>query len=190
MMQSSAVFQSAVIVGYRYISHARDTENAPSRGYTLASLSLRPNCSCEYSFQKHAGELLVIALWRFLMSSRAVIQHFFPVGPCLCIEWGGKLKWKVVYEGFNFYLKIRICLTLESKKATVLNDDLLILWWEDTTVWLQQGQWYSEAGFCPFVARGPLCLRPSLLFPGHVNLPTVWVSSPAHRSSCLPPSVQ
>ena len=32
-----------------------------------------------------------------------------------------------MYEGFNFYLKIRICLTLESKKATVLNDDLLIL---------------------------------------------------------------
>ena len=58
------------------------------------------------------------------------------------------------------------------------------------SVWLQQGQWYSKAGFCPFAARGPLCLRPSLLSPGHVKLPTMCVSSPAHRSSCLPPSVQ
>lgn len=30
-------------------------------------------------------------------------------------------------EGFNFYLKIKICLTLERKKATVLNDDFMIL---------------------------------------------------------------
>lgn len=38
-----------------------------------------------------------------------------------------------VYVCFNFYLKIKVCLTLENKKAAILNDELfIILGWEDT----------------------------------------------------------
>lgn len=41
-------------------------------------------------------------------------------------QWaGGGLKWKTVCV-FNFHLKMKICLTLENKKAIHLNDKVFI----------------------------------------------------------------
>ena len=81
-------------------------------------------------------------------------------------------------------------LLLESKKATILNDDFMILWWEDAALCGHSRVSGTAKLVSAPLLHVPLCVCGPPCSPLDTSSFPPCVSSPAHRGSCLPPSVQ
>lgn len=109
---------------------------------------------------------------------------FFPIGPCLCIEWGRKLKIGRLCVRVLIFLFKNQNLFAFRRKATVLNDDFMILWWEDAALC-----GYSRVSGTVKLVSAPLlhmhlCVAALLALPWTHKTSTLWVSP--HSPQLLP----
>lgn len=81
-------------------------------------------------------------------------------------------------------------LLLESKKATILNDDFMILWWEDAALCGHSRVSGTAKLVSAPLLHVPLCVCGPPCSPLDTSSFPPCVYSPAHCGSCLPPSVQ